>query len=129
MDVRSKSPPRLIRDEGAYRQLVKDFVQRRLNAHEFLPRFAHLWRCDGADFIADTTPVPMTQDESALYGVLDSINELCDSYERSIPDGRGYRVSEEQFRREVQAHAAQNLLRRRLVLSRSTQLGCAADSD
>ena len=54
----------------------------------------------------------MTQLESALFGALEGINELCGSYERSLPEGCGYRVSEEQFRKEVQSRSAQNLLNR-----------------
>ena len=42
---------------------------------------------------------------SGPYGVLASINGLCVAYSNSLAPSRGYRVSEEQFRKEVQSLA------------------------
>jgi hypothetical protein len=103
----------LIQDEKPYADLVKRFTGRRLGAAEFLPRFAHLWRCEGADGAFDNrTIVPMTRAESSLYGALDRINELCELYWRNLPEGQGCRVSEEQFRQEVESEASTHSLLR-----------------
>jgi len=95
---------RLIRDEQAYLRTLSDFVQRRASAAVFMTRFRHLWECDGAagvDSMLAMRDAP--HDQAGLYGLLDSIETLCRSYACSLPPGCGYRVSEEQFRKEVQS--------------------------
>ena len=68
---------------------VTDFVERRIKADEFLSRFSERWRRDRVAGIQ-------------VDGVLASIRGLCETYAKSLPAGAGYRVSEEQFRLEVQ---------------------------
>ena len=100
---------KLTGDEHACAEVIAGFVQRRLSAREFVPRFARLWRRDGADGTPATTrAVPIRRVESEVCALLDSINDLCETYSRSLPPGCGYRVSEEQFRKQVQAMAATN---------------------
>jgi hypothetical protein len=102
----NRSPARLIQDERPYVDLVRRFVDRRIGAAEFLSGFAHLWRCDGAEgLFRGRAIVPMTRAEASLYGTLDALNELCEFYWRSLPAGCGYRVSEEQFRKEIEREA------------------------
>jgi hypothetical protein len=81
---------RLLRDEQAYRRILVDFVAQRLSAAAFIARFRHLWR--GA-----------LHDQTGFYGLLDSVNTLCETFAHNLPSGCGYRVSEEQFRKEVQS--------------------------
>jgi hypothetical protein len=101
----------LIRDERSYAESVEGFLKRRMNASEFLARFSHLWRCDRADaVVVGDAAVPMTHAESQLYGVLDSMNGLCETYYRCLSPGCGYRVSEEQFRKEIQRLASTSLV-------------------
>jgi hypothetical protein len=90
----------LIRDEQAYFRMLDDFVARRVAAAVFIARFQHQWQGDGADDPA--TPGAAT-DRAGLYGVLDSIATLCATYAHNLPSGCGYRVSEEQFRKEVES--------------------------
>jgi len=93
---------RLIRDEQAYFRMLDDFVARRVGAAVFIARFRHQWAGDGAAAIAS---VPATSGagpvRAGLYGLLDSIATLCATYAHNLPSGCGYRVSEEQFRKEV----------------------------
>ena len=95
---------RPIRDEQAYFQVLDDFVARRMSAAVFMPRFRHLWQCDGAD--ASDSVAAKTHagnDHAGLYGLFGAIDALCETYAYNLPDGRGCRVSEEQFRKEVQS--------------------------
>ena len=95
---------RLLQDEQAYLRVVNDFVEERLKAVTFIPRFQHLWRCDGAAALDGALAAGGHRDDQArLYGVLDSVNDLCADYTGSLPSGHGYRVSEEQFRKEVES--------------------------
>jgi hypothetical protein len=95
---------RLIRDEQAYFHILDDFVARRVSAAVFMPRFRHLWQCDGAHGI-DNVPAKVDEvnNNRRLYGILGAIDKLCETYAYNLPDGRGYRVSEEQFRKEVES--------------------------
>ena len=98
---------RLIRDEQTYFRLLDDFVARRVSAAVFLARFRHEWQCDGAAATASvlaTSGAP--HDQAGLYGLLDSIDSLCGTYAHNLPSGCGYRVSEEQFRKEVESLTA-----------------------
>jgi len=83
---------------------LNDFVARRVSAAVFMPRFRHLWQCDGVDGI-DKVPAKVDEvnNDPRLYGILDGIDSLCKTYAYNLPDGRGYRVSEEQFRKEVES--------------------------
>ncbi len=95
---------RLIRDEQAYVRAISDFVEQRVSAAVFMPRFRHLWECDGAegvDAVLAMSDAPHNQ--AGLYGLLDAINTLCETFAHNLPSGCGYRVSEEQFRKEVQS--------------------------
>ena len=99
--------PQSVRIE-ACRVLVSDFVQWRMSADDFLPRFTQLWRSGDPD-----TSLPKVETrkhhvhlESSIQGVLDSINELSETYRRCLPTGAGYRVSEEQFRKAIQSLAS-----------------------
>ena len=98
---------RLIRDEQAYFQTLCDFVEGRVGAAVFMTRFRHLWDGDGAagvDSVLAMSAAPNNQ--AGLYGQLDSIETLCQAFARNLPSGAGYRVSEEQFRKEVRSLAA-----------------------
>ena len=95
---------RLIHDEQAYFLALSDFVEQRVSAAVFMTRFRHLWECDGAegvDSVLAMSDAPRNQ--AGLYGLLDSINTLCETFAHNLPSGCGYRVSEEQFRKEVQS--------------------------
>lgn len=95
---------RLLHDEQACLRVVNDFVAERLKAATFIPRFQHLWQCDGAKGIDSAlATIGDRESQAGLYGVLDSVNDLCTDYASSLPPGRGYRVSEEQFRKEVES--------------------------
>ena len=95
---------RLIRDEQAYFRVVSDFVDERASAAVFMARFRHLWECDGAEGVDSVLAMSgVTHDQAGLYGLLDSINTLCGTFAHNLPSGCGYRVSEEQFRKEVQS--------------------------
>ena len=95
---------RLIRDEQAYFRIVDDFVARRVSAAVFIPRFRHLWQGDGADRVdSAVAKTHVADDHAGLYGLFAAIDALCETYAYNLPDGRGYRVSEEQFRKEVQS--------------------------
>jgi len=98
---------RLIRNEQAYFRILGDFVARRVSAALFMRRFQHLWQCDGADGI-DSVPAKsdLANNHPGLCGLLGAINDLCETYAYNLPDGRGYRVSEEQFRKEVQSRTS-----------------------
>ncbi len=112
---------KLIQDEGAYRQLIQKFLAGRSTAGAFISSLSRLWKSDGApvggnsavDADADTHPAITP----GFYGLMDSVNSLCEDYTRCLPDGCGYRVSEEQFRHEIEA------------LVRSGQAAFAARSD
>ncbi len=90
----------LIRDEQAYLRMLDDFVARRVAAAVFIARFQHQWQGDGADVPATPGATP---DRAGLRGLLDSIATLCATYAQTLPSGCGYRVSEEQFRKEVES--------------------------
>ena len=95
---------RLIRDEQAYFRALSDFVGSRVTVAVFMTRFQHLWACDGAEGVDGVLAMSgAPRNQTGLYGVLDSINTLCDAFARNLPSGCGYRVSEEQFRKEVQS--------------------------
>jgi len=95
---------RLIRDEQAYFRILDDFVAQRVNAAVFIARFRHQWQCDGAEGVVSVLAMTgASHDRAGLYGLLDSIDRLCRTYERNLPSGCGYRVSEEQFRKEVES--------------------------
>ena len=95
---------RLIRDELAYRRILDDFVAQRVSAVVFMSRFRHLWECDGAEGVDSVLAMSgAPHNEAGLYGLLDSINTLCETFARNLPSGCGYRVSEEQFRKEIQS--------------------------
>ena len=95
---------RLIRDKQAYFRILDDFVARRVSAAVFMPRFRQLWHGDAANRIESAVAKTHVADDHAdLYGLFAAINALCEIYAYNLPDGRGYRVSEEQFRKEVQS--------------------------
>ena len=95
---------RLIRDEQAYFQLLDDFVAQRVSAAVFIARFRHQWQCDGAEGIDSVLAMSgASHNQAGLYGLLDSIDTLCSTYAHNLPSGCGYRVSEEQFRKEVES--------------------------
>ena len=95
---------RLIRDEEAYFQILDDFVAQRVSASVFIARFRHQWQCDGAEGIASVLAMSgASHNQAGLYGLLDSIDTLCRTYVHNLPSGCGYRVSEEQFRKEVES--------------------------
>jgi hypothetical protein len=99
-----RSRMRRIRDEQAYFRIVDDFVARRVSAAVFIPRFRHLWQGDGPDRIDSAVAnTHVADDHAGPYGLFAGINALCETYAYNLPDGRGYRVSEEQFRKEVQS--------------------------
>jgi hypothetical protein len=102
---------RLIRDEQAYFRTLSDFVEQRVSAAAFMTRFRHLWECDGAEGVDSVVAMSgAPHNQASLYGVLDSINTLCETFARNLPSGCGYRVSEEQFRKEVQSLVSTLLL-------------------
>jgi len=95
---------RLIRDEQAYFRILGDFVAQRVGAAAFIARFRQQWQCDdaeGIDSLLAMSGAPHNQ--AGLYGLLDSIDTLCRTYAHNLPSGCGYRVSEEQFRKEVES--------------------------
>jgi hypothetical protein len=95
---------RLIGDERAYRRVLGNFVACRSSAEVFISRFSHLWRCDGAPLGGCSVEVPPALASGpGFYGLMDTINSLCEDYSSSLADGCGYRVSEEQFRKEIEA--------------------------
>ena len=94
---------RLIRDERAYRQVLGNFLGCRSSARVFISRFSHLWRCDGVPLACSAGLTPAVGAEPGFHGLMDTINSLCEEYAGSLADGSGYRVSEEQFRKEIEA--------------------------
>ena len=95
---------RLIRDEQAYFRILDDFVARRASAAVFISRFRHQWQCDGAEGIDSVLAMTgASHNQAGLYGLQDSIDSLCSTYVDNLPSGCGYRVSEEQFRKEVES--------------------------
>jgi hypothetical protein len=95
---------RLIRDEQAYFRILGDFVARRVSAAVFIARFRHQWQGDGAEGFASARAMSgAPHNQAGLYGLLDSIDSLCGTYADNLPSGCGYRVSEEQFRKEVES--------------------------
>ena len=95
---------RLIRDEQAYFRILDDFVAQRVSAAVFIARFRHQWQCDGAEGIDSVqSMIGAPHNQAGLYGLLDSIDSLCTTYAHNLPSGCGYRVSEEQFRKEVES--------------------------
>ena len=97
---------KLLRDEQAYRQILDDFVARRQDARDFVRGFRTLWDGDRADSVARVREMQRGEPGSAgLYGFLDSVSELCTAYMHCLPADAGYRVSEEQFRKEIEAMA------------------------
>ncbi len=94
---------KLLRDEQAYRQIVDDFVAGRVNARNFVLHFQKLWDCDRAEGVEGVLAMQHAKSGSAgLYGFLDSVSALCTTYTRCLPSDGGYRVSEEQFRKEIE---------------------------
>ena len=94
---------RLLRDEQAYRQVLDDFVAQRLDARHFILRFRKLWDCDRAEGVEGVLAMQRADPGLAgFYGFLDSVSALCATYMRNLPPGGGYRVSEEQFRKEIE---------------------------
>lgn len=99
-----RSRGQAIDPQTACSALVGSFVRKQLTADEFLLSFFAKWpdvRSAGGSGVPSSTG-RMTQLQSNSYGVLASINGLCEAYSSSLPSGAGYRVSEEQFRQEVQ---------------------------
>ena len=95
---------RLIRNERAYIRILDDFAAQRVSASMFVPRFRHLWHLDQAVGIDSVQPMSGARVNTAgLYGLLDSIDSLCGAYADNLPAGCGYRVSEEQFRKEIES--------------------------
>jgi len=95
---------RLLRDEQAYFQILDDFVTKRVSAAAFIARFRHQWQCDGAEGIDSVLAMSRApHNQAGLYGRLASIDSLCRTYAHNLPSGCGYRVSEEQFRKEVES--------------------------
>jgi len=99
---------RLLEDENAYREVIADFVDCRLSAERFVPRFRHLWNCDRT-LCADVAANP--PDRAGVYGLLDGVNTLCDTYSDALGAGMAYRVSAEQFRKEVDCLTRDSVLR------------------
>jgi len=98
---------RLLRDEQAYRLILVEFVAQRLSAAAFIARFRHLWQCDGAEGIDSALAMSgALHNQTGFYGLLDSVNTLCETFAHNLPSGCGYRVSEEQFRKEVESLVA-----------------------
>jgi anti-sigma factor RsiW len=93
-----ENPVRLLEDEGAYREVIGDFVDGQLSAERFLQRFRHLWQCDRTINAGQAAP---PRGNAGLYGLLDSVNALCESYSHALMPGQGYRVSAEQLRKEI----------------------------
>ncbi len=94
---------KLLRDEQAYRQIVDDFVAKRLNARNFVLHFQKLWDGDRAEGVEGVLAMQHAKSGVVgLYGFLDSVSVLCTTYARCLPSDGGYRVSEEQFRKEVE---------------------------
>jgi Bacterial self-protective colicin-like immunity len=94
---------KLLRDEQAYRRLLNDFVAQQLDARNFTQRFRKLWDCDRAEGIAGVLAMQGAKSgQAGLYGFLDSVSALCTTYVHHLPPSSGYRVSEEQFRKEVE---------------------------
>lgn len=94
---------KLIHDEHAYRHVLEKFLGCRSSADDFVSRFSHLWRCDCAPIARDADATQAVQAGPGFYGLMDSINSLCEEYASSLEDGCGYRVSAEQFRKEIEA--------------------------
>ena len=94
---------RLLRDEQAYHRLLEDFVAHRVDASAFMRRFQTLWDGDRADGVASVLAMQHAgHGQAGLYGLLDSVSALCATYLRCLPEDCGYRVSEEQFRKEIE---------------------------
>ncbi len=94
---------KLLRDEQAYRQIVDDFVATRVDARNFILRFQKLWDCDRAEGVDGVLAMQHAKSGLAgLYGYLDSVSALCTTYLRNLSPSGGYRVSEEQFRKEIE---------------------------
>ena len=94
---------KLLRDEQAYRQIVDDFVARRQDARSFVLHFLRLWDGDRAEGVDDVLEMQHAESGlTGLYGFLDSVGALCTTYRRCLPEDGGYRVSEEQFRKEIE---------------------------
>jgi len=94
---------KLLKDEQAYRQIMDDFVAKRLDARDFILRFQKLWDCDRAEGVGSVLAMQHAEPGLAgLYGFLDSVSALCTTYRRCLPVDGGYRVSEEQFRKEIE---------------------------
>lgn len=103
---------KLLEDEEAYRDAVDDFIACRSSADAFVRRFTHLWKCDGA--VCDSAAMAAharLAGKPGLYGLLDGVDALCETYARSLQPGAGYRVSAEQFRKEVDGLTRGSVLR------------------
>lgn len=103
---------KLLEDEEAYRDAVDDFIACRSSADAFVHRFTHLWKCDGA--VCDSAAMAAharLAGKPGLYGLLDGVDALCETYARSMQPGAGYRVSAEQFRKEVDGLTRGSVLR------------------
>lgn len=94
---------KLIRDEHAYRRVLDKFLDCRSSADVFITRFSHLWQCDCAPIVRGADAMPTGPAGPGFYALMDSINSLCEEYASSLADGCGYRVSAEQFRKEVES--------------------------
>lgn len=80
-------------DRIAHCQATVDaFIAQVIRADEFVLRLAQLWHHDAGGACADHRLI--------------QIHALCNVYTRALPAGAGYRVSEEQFRSEIQRLAA-----------------------
>ncbi|MDP9043554.1 MAG: hypothetical protein M3O01_01990 [Pseudomonadota bacterium] len=92
--------PHATGDEACWSE-VTNFILERSTADDFLPRFAGKW----LHVKSRPLPGPQALAAQSLRRGLDDIGKLCETYARALPDGCGYRVSEAQFRREIEVLA------------------------
>jgi hypothetical protein len=92
----------LIHDQRAYERVLKSFVAGGVPASSFISCFARLWKRDGAPIDSHAEAGSQAAAEPGFYGRMDAVNALCEDYTSCLPDGCGYRVSEEQFRKEIE---------------------------
>ena len=99
---------RLVRDEHACLAALDDFVAGRVGAAVFIAHFRQLWQRDRVDGVDGVQAMREGADNAAvLHGLLDSVGSLCATYAQSLAPGGGYRVSEEQFRKEIRSMTAE----------------------